>query len=97
MLMNLNVTGPCDAYTISCIKALQTDLKNSGNPTMVVDGRVSKASATLYYGSDIYTIAQLNFVYRRCYWINWPAISMDGDCNAVTTIVYRDLYGTPDP
>ncbi len=95
-LSALQVTGKCDAYTIECIKYGQT-LAKEMQPGTVVDGRVSRASSSGTYSGGGYAIANFNLGYRRCYWENWPCISMDGDCSAITGLVYRELYGTPAP
>lgn len=95
-LAALTPTGTCDAYTIECIKYVQAALKPK-NPTMLTDGRVSKATPSLYYGNAPYVIACINQVYRKSYFVNWPCISMDGDCSAVTDLVFRELYGRTNP
>jgi hypothetical protein len=92
-LVALMVNGKCDAYTIECIKHVQSML----NPGITPDGRVSKALPSLSYGAVFYTIAAINFSYRKAYWANWPVICLDGDNADVTNMVYRELYGTPAP
>jgi hypothetical protein len=95
-LLALRVDGICDAYTIMCIKAIQTSWKQS-SPTIVVDGRVSKSTPSLKYGSNWYSIVNINNSYRRCYWANWPVMSLDADDATITNLMYRSLYGTPAP
>ena len=95
-LLVLQLTGTCDPYTIECIKALQTDLKQK-TPSITVDGRVSRAAPSLKYGGDFYLIANINFSYRRCYWANWPLMALDADDSTITNLLYREMYGSPAP
>lgn len=96
MLLKLNVTGVCDPYTITCIKAAETAW-NQNKSSYVVDGRISRALPSLKYNGTWYAIVNLNFSYRRCYWANWPVMSLDADDSTITNLLYREMYGTPAP
>lgn len=95
-LLALQVNGVCDAYTIECIKAIQSAWKEK-KPSVVVDGRISKAGPSLKYGTDWYSITNINNSYRSCYWANWPVMSLDVDDGTITNLLYREMYGTPAP
>lgn len=97
LLAALTPSGSCDPYTMGCIKYLQDYMKQKFYPTMTADGRVSKATPALRYGANTYFITAINQHYRSCYFVNWPCISMDGDCSAITDLVFRELYGTTAP
>jgi len=91
----VTVDGVVDPITINAITTLQRAAKRrAGFPSKVVDGRVSPARGGYRYGSDVWTIANLNNLMQNLYVNIWPRIDNIPGCPPeLKAMVKRQVVG----
>lgn len=89
----VKVTGSIDAATINAIRAQQQS-NTKGNPSKVVDGRVSPARGGYAYGGALWTIVRLNESLQHRNVGVWPRLDKIAGCPAeLKKMVIRTVAG----